>query len=146
MNEVSIHLVGNVASDVTIRLTRTGVPRATFRMAVNSRRFDRASDSWVDGRAQYFSVSCFRQLAENVAHSLHKGMPIVVVGKISIREVETECADRSHRERFVDVDATTVGPDLSRGTASFQRVKRESVVLSEQAAIDEAMRRGSSAA
>ena len=146
MNETSIHMVGNVASDVTIRPTRTGVPRASFRVAVTPRRFDRASGRWVDGRSQFFSVSCFRQLAENVARSLFKGMPIVVVGHVSTREVETECGERSHRERYVDVEATSVGPDLARGTTSFTRVKPESVILSEQAAVDEAMRGSGSAA
>jgi single-strand DNA-binding protein len=146
VNDINVHLVGNVVTDVTLRFTKAGDPVATFRVAVPSRRFDRAAERWVDGESQFFSVTCWRQLARNVLDTLGKGMPIVIVGRIRSRDVERPCGETSHTVRYVDVEATSVGPDLARGVATFERVKRESVIRAEKAAVAEALRGADSAA
>jgi len=61
-----------------------------------------------------------------------KGMPIVVHGRLRSREVERPCGESSHRIRYQDIEARSVGPDLARGISSFSRVKRQAVVESEE--------------
>lgn len=134
MNDINVTVIGNVATDVELRFTSAGDPVASFRVASNSRRWDRASERWADGDTQYFSVSCWRAMAHNVAQSVVKGMPIVVNGKLKTRELEKVCdsGDHTHRVRFVDVEAVSLGPDLARGVTTFTRVKREGVIESEE--------------
>lgn len=128
-----VTVVGNVATDVELRFTSAGEPVASFRVASNARRWDRANERWADGDTQYFSISCWRAMAHNVAQSVVKGMPIVVNGKLKTRELEKPCegTDHSHRVRFVDVEAVSLGPDLARGVTTFTRVKREGVEQTE---------------
>ena len=139
MNDLTLTVVGNVVNDVELRLTKSGEPVASFRVASSTRRFDRAHDRWVDGDTHYFTVSCWRGLAHNVVQTLQKGMPVIVHGRLRSREVERPCKEQNHIVRYLDIEATSVGPDLARGTATFTRVKRESVVESERRALADAI-------
>lgn len=139
MNDITMTVMGNVVNDVEMRFTAAGDAVASFRVASTSRRYDRASERWVDGDTAYFSVSCWRQFAHHVSASITKGMPVVVVGRLRSREVERPCGEQTHLVRFHDIEATAVGPDLSRGTAVFTKVKRESLVESEERRIADAL-------
>ncbi len=139
MNDITFSVVGNVVNDVEMRFTKAGEPVASFRVASSTRRFDRANDRWVDGDTHYFTVSCWRGLAHNVMQSLQKGMPVIVHGRLRSREVERPCKEQTHIVRYLDIEATAVGPDLARGTAIYTRVKREAVVESERRAVADAM-------
>jgi len=132
MHDITLTVVGNVVSEVSLRFSAAGDPVASFRIACTPRRFDRATDRWIDSDTHYFGVSCWRDMAQNVVQSVTKGMPIVVHGRLRSREVERPCGDSSHRIRYQDIEARSVGPDLARGISSFTRVKRQSVVESEE--------------
>ena len=138
MNDIMMTVVGNVVRDVELRFTTGGDPVASFRVATTSRRFDRTNERWVDGDTHYFTVTCWRAMAHNVAESIEKGMPVVVTGRLRSREVERPCGEQKHIVRYHDIEATAVGPDLSRGVAKFNRVKRDAVVESEARAVADA--------
>jgi single-strand DNA-binding protein len=139
MNDLVFTIVGNVVNEVEMRFTSAGDPVASFRVAMSSRRFDRASERWVDRDTHYFTVSCWRAMAHNVAQSIVKGMPVVVHGRLRTREIEQACGERKHMIRYHDIEAFAVGPDLARGVATFARVKRQAAVESEERAIADAM-------
>ncbi len=139
MNELNVTMVGNVVTDVALRQTPRGHSVASFRIACTPRRFDQGSGSWLDGDTSFLSVSCWRGLASNVAQSVVKGMPVVVTGRLRVREVLREVAGQSTRTYFTEVEAVTVGPDLSRGTAVFTRTKREAVARAEAQAVSIAL-------
>lgn len=138
MNDIPMTVVGNVVNEVQMRFTTTGEPVASFRVASTVRRYDRATERWADGDTHYFSVSCWRQLAENAVASVKKGMPIVVVGRLRSRQVERPCGDHAHLVRYHDIEASAVGPDLARGTATFVRTKSGGVVESERRSVADA--------
>lgn len=146
MNDITLHIVGNVVTDVRLRFTKNGEPVASFRVAAGTRRFDRSSDQWVDGDTHFFEVSCWRNLGHNVIQSLAKGQPVVVVGRLRSREVHKECGDHVHSVTYRDLDAMTVGHDLTRGKATFTRVKHEAVVAAESLATAEAFAQARAAA
>ena len=139
MNDVMMTLIGNVIKDVDLRFTSNGDPVATFRVASNTRRFDRESERWIEGDTHYLSVTCWRNLASNVANSVKKGMPVIVYGRLRSREVERPCGEGSHTVRYHDVEAYAVGPDLTRGTADFNRVKSAAVVENETRIVADVM-------
>jgi single-strand DNA-binding protein len=122
MRETPVTVVGTLASDMRPR--RVGPDQAlvlNFRIACNERRFDKASESWVNGESLYLSVSCWRRLAENAA-SLVKGDPLIVQGKLRTREWTTE---QGERRSVVELEATAIGPDLARCAATVRKQRWE---------------------
>ncbi|MFB7664455.1 single-stranded DNA-binding protein [Kitasatospora sp. NPDC056138] len=116
MNETLVTMVGNVASTVSYAETSAGVPVANFRMAATERRFDRATGDWVDGETSWITVVAWRRLAANVVSSVSKGDPVVVSGRLRIRE----WGEEDRRRSAVEIDARVVGHDLGRGTSAFR--------------------------
>ncbi len=121
MNETMISIAGNVATDLRFLRSERGTPLASFRLASTARRYDRSQGGWVDGRTTFVTVICWRTLAENVAASLRKGEPVVVVGRLRVEPWERD----GRTGTTVEVEAQAIGHDLSRGTSAFRRTRRE---------------------
>ncbi|MFH8471726.1 single-stranded DNA-binding protein [Streptomyces sp. NPDC018000] len=119
MNDTLVTLVGNAATGVEFRETATG-GMARFRFAVTPRRWDREKQAWTDGHTSFYTVWAWRTLASNLSGSVSVGEPLVVHGRLKVREEEREGRHRT----FVDIEAVAVGHDLTRGTAAFRRVMR----------------------
>ena len=119
MNETIVTVTGNVAGDVVSRRVGSDEQHllVTFRVASSERRWDKATESWVDGDRFTASVNCWRRLAEGARSSLVKGDPVVVTGRLSVREYEVEGV----RRYMTEIAATAVGPDLARCTAEVRR-------------------------
>jgi single-strand DNA-binding protein len=121
MGETYVTLWGNIATDPKTMSTAAGVRITKFRLACTASRRDQQSGEFIDGVTSWYSISCWRELAINVAASLLKGDPVVVYGKQVVREWETEDGKKG---TDVSIDAVAVGHDLRRGQARFQRIKR----------------------
>ncbi|MEU9198722.1 single-stranded DNA-binding protein [Streptomyces sp. NPDC048332] len=117
MNETLVTLVGNAATGVEFRETASG-GMARFRFAVTPRRWDREKELWTDGHTSFYTVWAWRTLATNLTGSVAVGEPLVVHGRLKVREEERE----GQRRTFVDIEAVAVGHDLTRGTSAFRRV------------------------
>ncbi|MGX1760026.1 single-stranded DNA-binding protein, partial [Streptomyces lydicus] len=124
MNETMVTLVGNAATAVEHRQTTAGVTVARFRLAATSRRWDRAQERWTDGETSFYTVRSWRALADNVAASVAVGEPLVVQGRLRLREGEQPPERGGQRWFSAEVDAVAIGHDLARGTAAFRRVVR----------------------
>jgi single-strand DNA-binding protein len=117
MKETLVTVVGNVVTDPTLRVTSGGAKVTKFRLASTERRYDKVTGGWRDGDTIFWWVSCWRRAAENVADSLAKGQPVVVHGRLRENRYEVEGQPRTSLE----IDASTVGHDLSRGVARFRK-------------------------
>jgi single-strand DNA-binding protein len=122
MNDIITTVIGNAVTDVSLRTTSTGASVASFRIATNSRRFDKATNTWIEQDPSYLSITAWSQLAENVALSVHKGQALVVTGKLKVKQWQ----DAEKSGTNVEIDATAIGHDLNRGTSEFTKVKRVS--------------------
>lgn len=122
MNETMVTVVGNVINEPTLRVTSGGTRVTSFRLASTERRYDKGLGAWRDGDTVYWGVSCWRHMADNVAASLDRGQPVVVFGRLRQRDYEVE----GQRRTSLEIDALTVGHDLTRGTARFDRAPRRS--------------------
>lgn len=75
-----VTLIGNLGNDPEMRYTPSGVPVASFNMAVNK--------SWTtqDGQRQdkttWFRITAWRRTAETVSQYLSKGRRVLVVGEV----------------------------------------------------------------
>ncbi|MFK4728425.1 single-stranded DNA-binding protein [Agromyces mediolanus] len=109
MNEDNIAVTGVVGSDPRTHVTAKGVPIVSFRLASSRRVFDRDSGEWHDGETNWYTVSAFRRLADNVGFSVRKGEHVVVTGRLRIRAWQT--ADR--QGTTAEIDAEAIGHDLN---------------------------------
>jgi single-strand DNA-binding protein len=127
MNDTMVTVVGNVATNVEYRESATGGV-ARFRFAVTPRRWDRQSGSWSDGHTSFYTVFARRTLAVNLTASVSVGEPLLVHGRLKVREEEHD----GKRRTFVDIEAVAVGHDLTRGTSAFRRVVKAEPKLTER--------------
>ena len=117
--EALVQMTGHVGTEVDIR--GNGSVTA-FRLACTPRVRSKGGE-YSDGNTTWIDVTCFRSLAAHVAASVRKGDPVIVIGKL---RTSVWTKDGQTRERL-GLEADTVGHDLSRGTAIFQKSARSSV-------------------
>ena len=118
MNECSVVLMGNAVSDVHRHTTSKGDVMARFRLVVHERRYDRTLERYVEAEPSYFNVVAWRQTAENVLASVRRGDPVVVSGRLRVREWK---ADDGRIKTSGEVSVQGIGHDLSRGRSAFSR-------------------------
>ena len=134
MYETHLTVIGTLITAVNRRRLADDTTVASFRVASNERRFDRAAGTWTDGDSLYVSVTCWRQLAENVYVTFNLGDPIIVRGRLHSRSYEDK---DGRRQTVIEMEALAVGPDLTRATAKVTRLRRDgnpSVVSSREPA------------
>jgi single-strand DNA-binding protein len=112
-------LLGRLVADPQQHAVAGGRTVTRFRIVNNRRRRD-ADGGWVDGDPVFMSVSCWRDLGDNVARSLRKGDAVVVHGRLAYREFGEGDTRRSYHE----IEAVAVGPDLNRYAAELVRPMR----------------------
>jgi single-strand DNA-binding protein len=113
-------VTGNLTDDPRIRITDSGDTVMNFRIAHTDRRRSPETDQWEDGKRLFVNVSCWRTLAENAGASLKKGQPVIVQGRFSSREYEQD----GHLKMTYELEATSIGYDMSRGRCTFTRAQR----------------------
>jgi single-strand DNA-binding protein len=121
INDANIDLAGFVASEPSFKRLPTGTSTAKLRVAYTERRLNRETGEWGDGPTSFVTVLCWRTLADNVAVCLRKGEPVLVRGRLRVREYEGKDGSRGTE---TEVDASSIGHDLSRGVAHFSRTRR----------------------
>lgn len=112
----SITIVGRAGSTPQLSGGSTA-DRVTFRVVSTERRFDKATDTWVDGDEFGVTVVCWRAMAISVITSIRKGDPVVVVGRIVTRRYEKDGV----MQYFTEVKADSVALDVARVGSRFTR-------------------------
>jgi single-strand DNA-binding protein len=124
MPDNTITIVGNVTRDPELRFTTSGQAATSFGLAVNRRWQNRQSGEWEEA-VSFFDVTCWRDLAENVAESVTKGARLIVTGRLEQRSWET---DEKEKRYMVEVIADEVGPSLRWATAEVRKNERRDEV------------------
>ena len=115
-------IVGNLVGDPELRFTASGQAVANFTVANNPRRFDRQRNEWVDEEALFMRCAVWREVAENVAESLTKGMQVIVQGRLRQRSFETK---EGGKRTVIEMDVDEIGPSLRYATARVQKTSRQ---------------------
>jgi single-strand DNA-binding protein len=135
LNEAQVSLTGYVATQPVTKMVKSGdayLPVVSMRVAWTPRRQDRATGEWMDGNTSYVTVICWRKLATNAGLCVRKGDPVIVQGRLGIRTFEDK---QGVLRNVVEIDANSIGHDLARGVALFQRVRPQTgMTASEYAA------------
>ena len=92
-------------------------------MASTPRTFNRQTNEWEDGTTLFMSCSIWRDAAENVAESLHRGMRVIATGRLKSRSYDTK--DNPPQKRTViELDVDEVGPSLRYASAKVTKAER----------------------
>lgn len=110
-----ITIVGSIGTELRQVASAEGYTLTTFRVATNSRYFDEKQKQWVESATNWYSVVCFRQLAEHAYASLKRGEPVIVKGRLKIKEWKK--GERMGVD--VEVNAEAIGHNLLWGTGAY---------------------------
>jgi single-strand DNA-binding protein len=130
----TITLTGLVATPPKHIVTSEGLQITSFRLASTQRRFDRAQDKWVDADTNWYTVTAFRHLAANAIGSILKGQRVIVSGRLRIRDWQSD----EKAGTTIEVDADSLGHDLTFGTSAFTRTPSASAAEPDTAETAEA--------
>ena len=112
----NVVIVGNVTRDPELRYIPSGTPVTSFGVAWNQR-----SSQGGEEKAHFFDVTCWRELAENVAESISKGSRVVIYGRLDYRSWESENGDK---RSAVQIVADEVSPSIRWATAEVPKTDR----------------------
>ena len=122
--ETTITVVGNLTDDPDLRFTPSGAAVANFTVASTPRFFDKQTNEWKDGDALFLRCSIWRQAAENVAESLHRGTRVIVSGRLRQRSYETR---EGEKRTVFELDVDEIGPSLKYATAKTTKTTRSGI-------------------
>ena len=119
----TVILRGFTATAPQLRTLPTGIPVVNFRLASTPRWFDSATNSWREGQTSWYTVCAYRKLAQNIAASLTVGSPVLLTGRVRTQQWQREDGSQG---ASVEVDASSIGLDLTFGTSTFSRTVEHS--------------------
>ncbi|MGA8045884.1 MAG: single-stranded DNA-binding protein [Dermatophilaceae bacterium] len=120
--ETVITLVGNLTGDPELRFTPSGAAVANFTVASTPRTFDRNTSEWKDGETLFMRCSIWREAAENVAESLHRGTRVVVTGRLVSRSWDDK--ESGQKRTVMEMQVDEIGPSLKYATAKVTKSQR----------------------
>lgn len=112
-------LVGNLTADPELKIMANGTQKLSFSVAVNHYWTDQAGEK--QEKTSFFNIVAWRNLAENAARVLEKGMPVVASGRLEQRSWEK---DDGTKGSTVELVADDIALSV-RGLDSVQRMKRD---------------------
>lgn len=108
--------IGNITQDPELRfLGENGAPKLGFSIAVNHFWTDQSGEK--QEKASFFNVVAWRNLGEDAAGVLEKGMRVIVTGRLEQRSYE----DKDGNKRSV---VELIADDIGVSTRSISSVER----------------------
>ena len=117
--ETIITVIGNLTGDPELRFTPSGAAVANFTVASTPRTFDRQSNEFKDGETLFLRCSVWREVAENVAESLHRGTRVIVSGRLKSRSWDDK--ETGQKRTVIEMEVDEVGPSLRYASAKVSR-------------------------
>ncbi|KMY22767.1 single-strand DNA-binding protein [Actinobaculum suis] len=117
-NEPILTLVGNLTADPELRFTGAGVPVASFTVASTPRKRNQQTNEWEDGEPMFVRCSAWRDMAENCAESLSKGMRVLVTGRLTVSRYTSNTGEQ---RESLEMQVDEIGPSLRWAKAQVQR-------------------------
>ncbi|MCS4484919.1 single-stranded DNA-binding protein [Gleimia sp. 6138-11-ORH1] len=118
---VNVTLRGRVGTAVEYSSYPSGASLARFRLAVARKGRDEAGQ-WHELGVTWYTVRMWGKLAENASHSLRKGEPVLVSGKLEVNEWASEANGTKGMELVIVANA--VGHDLNFGLSLFNKISQ----------------------
>lgn len=120
--DTPITIVGNLVADPELRFIPNGAAVANFRVATTPRVYNRDTQQWENGDAVFLTCNAWRDMAENIAETLTKGMRVIVTGKLRQRSYQTK---EGENRTVYEIEVDEAGPSLRYATAQVHRPDRQ---------------------
>ena len=114
----TITVVGNLTGDPELRFTQGGSAMLTGSVADN-RRYQ-VNGEWQE-ETSYVNFVAWRELAENAAATLTKGMRVIITGRLQQRDWQDK--DGNKRTSF-DIVVDEIAPSLRFATAAVTKLAK----------------------
>lgn len=114
----NITVIGNLTGEPELRYTQGGTAMLTGSIADN-RRYQ-VNGEWTE-ETSYVNFVAWRELAENAAATLSKGMRVVVSGRLQQRSYEDK--DGNKRNAY-DIVVDDIAPSLRFATAAVTKTAK----------------------
>jgi len=111
-----VTFIGNLTDDPELRYTQGGTPVTTIRLASNRRWNDR--DGQQQEETTYLNVTCWREMAENVAETFSKGDRAIAIGRLKVRSYENR---EGQTVWTTEIEADEIAPSLRWAKANVTR-------------------------
>lgn len=111
-------MVGRLADTPELKTSRNGKPYATVKIIHTARRFDKQSNTWIDGDETALSGTLFGDYAVNVADSLTSGTLVIACGRLRENRWQD---DEGNRRSKLTMEIEEIGPSLRWDTATVNR-------------------------
>jgi single-strand DNA-binding protein len=112
-------VVGNLTREPELRYTPSGAAVVKFGLAVN-RSYNNRNGEKVE-QTDFFDVTAWRELGENIAESLTVGTRVIVTGRLQQDRWENDGGEKRSKIFLV---ADEVGPSLRWATAQVTKTTR----------------------
>ncbi|MDN5687085.1 MAG: single-stranded DNA-binding protein [Brachybacterium sp.] len=120
MSDNTLTITGNLADEVELRFTQSGIPVASF--VVMQTKREKQGQDYVDGAKNGLRITVWRDQAENVAESIGKGDRVTVTGHLEPQQwQDRQSGDNRYGWELV---ADEVAVSLRWATAKPNKVNR----------------------
>lgn len=119
--ETTVTVIGNLTADPELRFTPSGAAVCNFTIASTPRTFDRQANEWKDGETLFMRCAIWRDAAENVAESLHRGTRVIAEGRLKSRSYDTK---EGEKRTVIELDVDEIGPSLRYASAKVTKAER----------------------
>jgi single-strand DNA-binding protein len=92
LNQVT--LIGNLTKDPELRFTPNGAAVCALRLATNRKWKDKATETWKE-EVTYITADAWGKQAEACGEHLKKGAPVLIEGRLTLKEWEKDGQKRS---------------------------------------------------
>ena len=121
MSASPVTLVGNLTADPELKFLPTGVGKLTFGIAVNHYWTDQ--DGEKQEKTSFFNIVAWRNLAEDCANVLTKGVRVVVTGRLEQRSWDDK--ETGAKRSTVEVLADNIGLSVGNIETFVRKQKAE---------------------
>lgn len=101
MNNAQVTIVGNVTADPELKFLTNGSAKLGFSVACD--RSWKKGDDW-ETQTSFFNIIAWRDVAENAAEILQKGLRVVINGRLEQRSWETTEGEKRYAIEVVADD------------------------------------------
>lgn len=121
-NDTNLTVVGYLTADPELKNTSSGLAVVNITIASTPSKFDKTTNSWVDGQTLFMRATAWRTMAESIAASMHKGDKVIALGRL----IAESYKDKDGNDRTTTrLDLESIGLDLSRvPKQSYSQVER----------------------
>lgn len=118
-----IQIEGRLTRSPELKFIQSGAAVASFGVACNDRKKNPQTNEWEDGEPTFLDCTVWREMAEHVAESVHKGDLVLITGRLAMRKYTNK---ENNEVTTYQVTVETIGPSLQwNDVAVKQRARRE---------------------